>query len=228
MASTQTDAAKTKPHNALMIYGVVIAFVFIFLCSYLFVPFTPPGLPRLYVSRLVTWADIVLLYFYSKKVERQQFMLWTEIRYNVPFYIKWLFLLFLLIICCGIIAHIPSRFGFHDNEIFTQKMMALVKSNTFGFAFTLITAGVTEELIFRAYILPRLALVIKNRYLPLIITSLLFSALHFGYHNIGELIFTFCFAIVVGAHYQKYKSISVLIVFHFLVDLVAVSFYHHK
>jgi membrane protease YdiL (CAAX protease family) len=224
----QSETDKTQPDNALMIYGVLIAFFFLPVAGFLFISNLPIGLPRLFFSRLLTWADILLLYFYATKVERRRFLLWKETWYDVPFYIKWFVLLFLLILCCGMIARLPSLFGFHDNYIITQRAMALIKSNKFGFAFTLVTAGVTEELIIRGYMLPRLELVIKNRYLPLIITSFLFAALHYGYHNLGELIFTFCFAIVFGSHYQNYRSISTLIVMHTLVDIIALSVNHPK
>lgn len=222
----QPTTLTTKRDNRLMMYGVIIAFFFIPIAGFLFVSGLPTGLPRLFASRLVTWADIGVLYFYAKKVERQKFLLWTENRYDALFYIKWLFILFLLVICCGIIARLQTLFGYHDDVRMLQKMMALVNSNKFGLVFTLITAGVTEELIMRGYILPRLELIFKNPHLALVITSLLFAALHYGYHNIGELIFTFCFAIVFGSHYQIYKNISVLIVMHILVDLMAVSVYH--
>ncbi|MBW4891776.1 CPBP family intramembrane metalloprotease [Mucilaginibacter sp. HMF5004] len=184
------------------------------------------GLPKLFYSRLITWVDILILYFYARKIEHRKYLLWAETWYGPVFYIKWLFLLFLLIICCGIIARIPSLFGLHDNEAIARRVMAIVKSNNFTFAFTLITAGVTEELIFRGYVLPRLELLTKNPYISLIITSLLFAGLHYGYHSLSELLFTFCFAIVCGAHYQIYKSISTLIVFHILVDLIALSIHH--
>jgi uncharacterized protein len=67
----------------------------------------------------------------------------------------------------------------------------------------------------------RLSLFFSNKWLPVVISAMLFASVHLGYHHTGELIFTFLFGIIFGYHYQKYRNIKVLVFVHFLWDLVA-------
>ena len=86
---------------------------------------------------------------------------------------------------------------------------------------TAITAGVVEELIFRAYLVPRLEVIFKNKYMPVIFSALMFSALHLGYYSWHELLFTFLFGIVFAIHYQWYRNISILIITHAIIDFLS-------
>jgi hypothetical protein len=75
--------------------------------------------------------------------------------------------------------------------------------------------------------IPRLSLLFVNRHLPVVISALLFSFVHLGYKNLAQLIFTFLFGLAFGYHYQKFRNIQVLIVVHFLWDLMAFMIAHH-
>jgi membrane protease YdiL (CAAX protease family) len=93
--------------------------------------------------------------------------------------------------------------------------------------FICLTAGVTEELIFRGYVMTRLSLLFKNDYAAIIVSALGFSALHYGYKSLHELIFAFLIGIVFGIYYQKYRNIKVLIAAHFLIDLINMELLTH-
>jgi membrane protease YdiL (CAAX protease family) len=95
--------------------------------------------------------------------------------------------------------------------------------------FTAITAGITEELFFRGYVMSRLALFFKNMHVQVLISAVLFCAIHIGYHHWGEIIFTFLLGLIFGYHYQRYRNIKVLMVVHFIVDALAtIVAMHHK
>ncbi|MBS1528521.1 MAG: CPBP family intramembrane metalloprotease [Bacteroidetes bacterium] len=83
-----------------------------------------------------------------------------------------------------------------------------------------LTAGVVEKLTIRGFVLPRLSLIFESKYIPIIISSILFSLLHIGYRNVGECIFTFLFGLMSALCYEKFRNIKVLMIFHFLFDLM--------
>jgi membrane protease YdiL (CAAX protease family) len=58
--------------------------------------------------------------------------------------------------------------------------------------------------------------------MPVSISALMFSALHFRYHSIQELLFAFCIGIVFAIYYQWYQNIIALIVTHTIIDFIAV------
>lgn len=93
--------------------------------------------------------------------------------------------------------------------------------------FTAVTAGVTEELIFRGYVLTRLSLVFKNKYISLIVSAIAFASLHYSYRSLREYIFTFLIGILFGFYYQKYRNIKVLIVVHFMIDIISLELGTH-
>jgi len=53
--------------------------------------------------------------------------------------------------------------------------------------------------------------------------------MHLGYKTLSEVIFSFLIGVVMAYHYQKYRNIKVVIIVHFLVDLIALSLFKgHK
>jgi len=95
--------------------------------------------------------------------------------------------------------------------------------------FTALTAGITEELFFRGYVMSRLSLFFQNRHVQVLISAALFCSIHISYHYWGETIFTFLLGLIFGYHYQRFRNIKVLMVVHFIVDAVAtIVAMHHK
>jgi membrane protease YdiL (CAAX protease family) len=78
----------------------------------------------------------------------------------------------------------------------------------------------TEEIIFRGYLLPRLEILLKNKNLSVIISSLFFGLIHYGYGTSIQIIGPHSNR-AFGVHYQKYRNIKILIICHFLWDLIA-------
>jgi len=136
-------------------------------------------------------------------------------------------ILFTLCYLSAIITNIPKFFGVNDSRSVLRKIDLILKGHYVLIVFTALTAGVTEELIVRGYLFPRLSLLIKNKYAPIIISASVFSMFHFAYHSLDEYLFTFFFGLITALYYQKFRSIKVLIVFHFLYDLFAITIAQH-
>jgi membrane protease YdiL (CAAX protease family) len=173
------------------------------------------------ISRLAIWVCLFLLYLYSLKIERQPFLLWTEEKYSLTFFLKsvakLMFSLFLTMLVVYFIFKIA------DSNIDSKKMnevMKLFKNNIFLILFTSITAGVTEELIFRGYLLPRLEILLKNTPAAILLSSILFGLIHYSYGTLMQIIGPVFIGLLFAVHYQKYKNIKILIMCHFLWDLL--------
>lgn len=90
--------------------------------------------------------------------------------------------------------------------------------------------SVCEELVFRGYIGTRLNGLIKNKYIALFITGILFVVMHFPYRmiaanmslsdfDIGRLINLFIFHLIMSFIYMKSNSIYGSIIPHWISDL---------
>lgn len=218
----QIKNTRTKNLNFTIIIGLVICFFFLPLASALFAGKLTASVSGMFYSRLIIWADVALIFIYAHKAEHQKVLLWQEKIYSVSFYLSAILVLMLLQFGARIISAIPLLFGWHENLTILAKTIHIAKSNNWLFAFTIITAGITEELLFRGYIQTRLALFFEHKYIPILISSVMFAALHYKYHSLMELLFTFSIGVITATHYQKYRSIAILIVFHILIDFFSV------
>ncbi len=223
-AVTRESTIQKRQYNTIILAGICIAALFHQVVSpYVIVKGMPP-VSHLLISDLLMWATLPLLYYYAKKVEGRDFFLWKEKARNLWFYIAAITVLYIMVSSGNLIASIPRRLGYHDNYTVMKYWRVIIKSNRPLLFFTCLTAGFTEELQMRAYVLPRLSLLSKSEYWPVVISALIFSFLHLGYWNLSECIFTFIFGLICAVFYKKYQNIQVLIILHFLYDLSAFWF----
>jgi membrane protease YdiL (CAAX protease family) len=165
--------------------------------------------------------------FYASKAEHRKFLLWDEQEVEIGFFIVAVVVLYFIALACGLLANIPRLFGWREDNSIIKRLLPIFASHQWLLIFTAFTAGVTEELLMRGYILTRLSLLIKNNYMPVIISALLFSGLHYSYKSLRELIFAFLIGVIYGIFYQKYRNIKVLIAAHFMLDLINLEITSH-
>lgn len=177
----------------------------------------------LIISRLFLWLCLLILYAYVRKVEHQKLLLWRPKKTSSVFYIVSFFVLIISIFAVAIILKkIESLYGLTENSERLKTLLHIFRNNTPLFIFTVFTAAVIEELLFRGYLIPRLQLFFKNAYLPVIISSILFGLAHFGFNNISQMINTGCIGLITAIHFSKYRNIYILIVVHFVIDIIGV------
>jgi membrane protease YdiL (CAAX protease family) len=208
-----------RQYNTIIITGIAIAVLFHPVVVTLALTKSMPLVFRVIFSEIITWGTLPLLYLYALRVEDRPFLLWKESSRSFWFYVASIAILFVLTSCANIISDVPRRLGYHDDYTIMKYYHELWKTNTSLLVLVCVTAGFTEELLIRAYILPRLFMLFKNSYLPILVSAVIFSLLHLGYRNLSECIFTFLFGLICALFYKKYQNIQILIIFHFLYDL---------
>ena len=102
-----------------------------------------------------------------------------------------------------------------------DELMKIFRNDPFLMVFTCVTAGFVEELLFRGYLLPRLALLFNNSLVAVIVSSVLFGLMHFGYGTVINMVGPFIIGLVFAIYYWKFRNIKVLIFCHFTWDLMA-------
>lgn len=173
------------------------------------------------LSRIKIWFALLLLYFYCIKIEKEKFLLWNEKKYGIGFYLASLFLIFATLIgILMVIGIILKLTGTIQQSDAINKIVSVLKKNNLLLFFTCLTAGITEELIFRGYLLPRLERVFKNIIIPILISSLLFGLMHFGYGTLVQVVGPFFIGLIFAIHYYKFRNIKIVIICHFLWDFM--------
>ena len=172
-----------------------------------------------------TWIYIVLIFYFIFKL-RSYGDGFKEDLNNVFSKVGLKYILFLVILNIffsygmlyltnDIVAYFP-QLRFLVN--FSVPSMAIIDSLPLigGFISTVVIASVCEELIFRGVLLSRLRLIVPTVF-AVLISSLIFGALH----NFGSMTSAVVFAICMAILYLKTDNICVPILAHFLNNLFA-------
>jgi len=218
-----------RRYYTLVILGIILPFLIVPFLSSLILQKGQDFTCLFLLSRFIIWATLGLMFLYARYGELQNFLLWEEEKYDWTFYLSWIFILYLLCFFSQIISAIPYLVGLREKSPNMLKLQHLMKGYPALGMFTALTAGITEELFFRGYVMSRLSLFFQNRHVQVLISAALFCSIHISYHYWGETIFTFLLGLIFGYHYQRFRNIKVLMVVHFIVDAVAtIVAMHHK
>jgi len=225
--NTSTVTNSNKPNNTILLGGTVLTFSLLIFFDFLLGRLQMAYYDRLFYSRFIYWGIVVVLLFYTFKIERQSLLLWKEENNNIGFFLLSVFLLYLSSIGAAFVSAIPVLLGEHENDAMMKKIIAVITGHQAMIFFLALTAGVTEELIFRGYLLTLLSQWFKNEVAAVIVSSLLFAALHYKYGSLRELIFTFLIGVIFCIYYIKYRNIKAIIVTHFLIDYINMNLATH-
>ncbi|CAD7813690.1 hypothetical protein CHRY9390_02693 [Chryseobacterium aquaeductus] len=210
--------------------GIVLTFVLLAISMLYSIPFINLFINSktltselFFYNRLSLWLVLLLVLVYNFFIENRSFFVWEDKKYSFTFYFGAVILLYLICIFGG--AFINAIIIFLTEEKVSKRLLefkTLFKNNYFLIIFTCITAAVIEELLMRAYIQPRIEKIYKSPVLGIIISALLFGILHSTYGTIGQVVIPFFIGIIFALFYKKYSNIKILIVTHFMIDLVSI------
>ncbi|MCY0978644.1 type II CAAX endopeptidase family protein [Chryseobacterium wangxinyae] len=176
-----------------------------------------------FYNRLSIWFVLILIVVYNLSFENRSFFVWADKKYSLGFYFAAVFALYLICVVGGTVLNGIIMLITHEK--ISDKLVQLssiFKNNYFLIIFTCLTAGVTEELLMRAYIQPRIEKIYNSPSLGIIVSSLLFGILHSTYGTIGQVVVPFFIGIVFSLFYKKYSNIKILIICHFMFDFISV------
>jgi membrane protease YdiL (CAAX protease family) len=181
------------------------------------------GTVAMVVSRCLFWATLLVAWFYTVKEEHLPMLTWGNKKNNFTTYLLSVIAMFFSItILNGVCVHIVNAIIHHKEQSERLiKMIEIFRNNIPLLVFSAVTAGVTEELLFRGYLLPRFALLFKNDYVAVFISSLLFALMHAGYGTITNMVGPLIIGTVFAIHYLKYRNMVFLVIFHTVWDLIA-------
>lgn len=174
---------------------------------------------KFWFSRFEIWGALLIVFLFSKKVEKDDFLLWKGQKKKLLFYVlSVLTLIVFITILLTTLSLLLKNAGLTSNDKALNTMNDLLCNNLILLIFTCLTAAFTEELIFRGYMLPRLDILFKNKWLSILVSAFLFGIVHIGYGDFERMLFPFIIGTVFGIFYYKYRSLTVLIICHFLMD----------
>ena len=128
---------------------------------------------------------------------------------NLLFSIMGLGTIFVTLLIAGLIL---TAAGLNDQQNVLDKITDLP---VFLLVFAVIAAPISEEMFFRALLVPRIGVI------P---SSIAFGLVHFSYGSIVEIVGAFLIGIIFAVMYKKSKSITPSLVTHIIYNLLAITF----
>lgn len=178
--------------------AIIMKFILFFVARHVFGNFSLWG----YFAKSLLWVWLLLMYLYTSKIEKQKFLLWGDKKYSFLFYIISIVSIIGLLYLSSLITHILAPFvSKTEHSLLLKKMLDYTNVHPVLLVFASLTAGVVEELIFRGYLIPRFNILFNNRYLPVIVSAVIFGAFHFRYGTATNIIFPTFFGLISGFHY---------------------------
>lgn len=174
------------------------------------------------ISRLFYWFLLALVFFYVTKIEHQKMLLWQEKQLTAVNYFASVIIIYLVLLVSLVITRFLLTLAHFENAgTYFLELLPLFKNSRFLLVFTCVTAGVVEELIFRGYLLPRIAVMSNSNHLAVWVSSLFFGLMHFKYGTVYNVVGPFVIGMVFGYYYLKFRNIKTIIFCHIMWDLFA-------
>lgn len=178
-----------------------------------------------YFSRGLMWLSVGIVFWYSTTIEQQPFLPWQETKRTIWHYLLAIITIYFAIsICAVIINAVLSLAGIHQQSARLKDMVLYMRAHRVLLIFTCLTAGIMEELLFRGYLMPRLEAITGSKVWSIIISALMFGGLHFGYGTITNILGPVIIGLLFAIYYQQYRNLKVLMICHFLIDFMAITF----
>lgn len=205
-------------------FAVPVVSLFIFLvCGNILVKEYFSIEQRVIINPCLMWAILLLLFLYCRYFENRDIQLHGKSQQGILFSLSAIFAVSILTLCVIFFVFSPLyALGIISKEVspVVKSLVPIYKEQPLLLLFSCVTAGVTEEYIFRGYIQSRLSLFTTNSVLPILISSIIFAMAHWNYHSLKQILLPFFIGLLYGAFYKKYGNIYVLIICHFIFDFL--------
>lgn len=216
------EQATFAPQRSKTITGIaLLVFMFILptLIHFCGFKFALSSQKNIVFHELYIWLIFGLILLYTTLVEKQRLLLLGDKSYPLWYTMKSGFKLMMILILVGWVVYLILKpLGLYNHSDRITQLCAIINGNKLLILFMAFTAGVTEELIVRGYLLSRLEIFFK-KHGAIIISSVFFAVLHLGYGTIAQVLFPLSMGLIFALHYYKYRNIKLLIFCHFLWDL---------
>lgn len=219
------NQTQLTPKKSILIIGIgatIFMLALPVLLNWLGVTVYPSDIKSLYLKVLYPWFVLSLLFLYVVKIEKQPFLLWSEKNYPFTFYLKSCFKIMLMSFICAFIVLLIVKFaGVNNKSDIANKLEHIIQKDKLLIVLVPLTAGITEELICRGYLLTRLEMIINKPAVSIVISAIIFGILHISYGTIAQVLLPLCLGLLYAIVYYKYRNIRVIILCHFFWDFLA-------
>jgi membrane protease YdiL (CAAX protease family) len=215
----------SKKQILILLGGILIALLFYPVVTHLLFYYQKSTLTTRSLQYTIIVLEVVCLYYYSLKAEGQSFLMWEEKQYKLLFYVLGVLALLALQLPGNFLSRIPKLMSWYEwrdkpwSMHYLRYMYSWYQLNLAIIIACTVAWSVCVVLIFRGYLLPRLAILFRNNIAAIILSSLLYALFPFFGFSYKWLIMDFFSSLFFSICYLKYRNIKILIIVRVLLDL---------
>ena len=175
-----------------------------------------------WINEINFWIFLGLMFLVALKIEKTDFLLWEESNKKWYFYVISVISIFAGAVIVGIL--VPIIFKALQIPI-TQNVLESTTNyyceNKFLLLFGCLTAGVVEEFIYRGYLMPRIEVFLKQKWVVIVLSAIIFGAAHISNLSIIGVVVPTFIGLIFSYHYYRFRNITSLVIAHFLIDFAS-------
>jgi len=219
-----------KRTTRILLTGILIALAYYKVMGFLIFHWLENTVITTNLYYLLISSEVGVLYLYARLVECEPFLRWKESRHKMLFWVASIIILFVLECIGRIIANIPGKLSRHKLQDFhltnaeIRLMIDWCQQNIILLIFFWAIWVAATELIFRGFLLPRLAVLFKNNLVAVIVSSLCFAVFPFVQHGWDWIVENFITGVVMALFYLKYRNLSIVIIARILFYVTGMYF----
>ena len=219
-----------KRSTRILLTGILIALVYYKAIGFLIFHWLEDTVVTTNLNYLLISSEVGVLYLYARMVEGEPFLRWRESRHKVLFWVASIIILFVLEFIGRGVAKIPGRLSRHKLQDFHLTNAEIrftidwYHQNLILLIFLCAIWVTATELIFRGFLLPRLADLFKNNVVAVVGSSLCFALFPFVQNGWDWIIEHFITGALLGMFYLKYRNIKIAIIARVLVYFIIMYF----
>jgi hypothetical protein len=170
------------------------------------------------------WFYAAVMYVYALRVEKQQALIWDENVYPFRWYVRnFVKLLFYLVVIGWVVQMVVQVLGLKEQSLLMVQLKKLLHGQRLIILIMSLTAGITEEFLFRGYIFSRLEKLFNQPTVAILVTSVVFAVMHLSYGTFSNVLFPLLMSILFSWHYYTYRNLKILMFCHFLWDYLSMG-----
>ncbi len=175
-----------------------------------------------WINEFSMWVFLVLVYLVAVKIEKSKLLIWKDTERKWYFYPLSVIAVFAGAVAVAVttpiifdLLHIPKTQEVLESlaNYYCEDKLLLV--------FGCLTAGVVEELLYRGYLMPRLEILFKAKWIVIFLSALVFGIAHIGNSSLIGFVVPTLIGLIFSYHYYRYRNIKALIISHFLIDFAS-------
>lgn len=212
------NSSKPAVNWATSILGIIVAVILPVLGSFFFLS-EEKSTPLILIGEIGFWLTCVIIGYLVLKREKKNWSFFGLSKFKGSSILMGLLVVIIGFVVSAVSYNIQIALGLSSNS----EAATLIFSMPIWLKFLIVLrAGITEEFIYRGYLMGKLEEMSLHKFWVLMLPVILFTVVHLPGWGLGHLIIVLPLSLTFGLVFLWKRNLYINIIAHFLIDFIAV------